>query len=309
MINIRRRFNLANESALYQLFVSICIIMGVGFALSTVLTVAGILLSGGNLSMVMNPDGIFKDNNISFVRYMLVVQDVSLLIVPALLVFSLMRSENGKSLEIFGKPDLQEVVLVLFLTVCIIPLSNFTGQLNSQMQFPDWMSGIEKWITEKEQNADDILSSLITAGTFPLLLLNLVIIALLPAIAEEMIFRGIFQKIFIKLFRSGHSGVFVTAVIFSAIHLQFYGFLPRLILGLIFGYLFYWGGKLLLPIISHFVNNAIPLVLVYLHGTDSTDLTSGLPLWKQAIILPVPVTLIVIILIYMRNRARKVKDK
>lgn len=309
MINIRRRFNLANESALYQLFVSICIIMGVGFALSTVLTVAGILLSGGNLSMVMNPDGIFKDNNISFVRYMLVVQDVSLLIVPALLVFSLMRSENGKSLEIFGKPDLQEVVMVLFLTVCIIPLSNFTGQLNSQMQFPDWMSGIEKWITEKEQNADDILSSLITAGTFPLLLLNLVIIALLPAIAEEMIFRGIFQKIFIKLFRSGHSGVFVTAVIFSAIHLQFYGFLPRLILGLIFGYLFYWGGKLWLPVISHFVNNAIPLVLVYLHGTDSTDLMSGLPLWKQAIILPVPVTLIVMILIYMRNRARKVKDK
>ena len=132
--------------------------------------------------------------------------------------------------------------------------------------------------------------------------LNLVIIALTPAIAEEFIFRGVFQKIFYGLLRSGHLAVWFTAFLFSTLHFQFFGFIPRFILGLVFGYLFFWSGTLWLPVISHFVNNAFPVVLVYIEGIDKLNAPIDVPLWKQAIGLPLPVILSLVILYYFWNK-------
>ena len=111
-----------------------------------------------------------------------------------------------------------------------------------------------------------------------------------------------FQKILARLFRSGHLAIWVTAFIFSAIHFQFFGFIPRFILGLVFGYLFFWSGTLWLPVISHFINNAFPVILTYMQGGQKISVPVETPLWKQAIYLPLPVVIILVILFYFRNK-------
>jgi membrane protease YdiL (CAAX protease family) len=138
--------------------------------------------------------------------------------------------------------------------------------------------------------------------------INLIMIAVLPALGEEFIFRGVFQKIFCRLFGSGHIAIWITAFIFSFVHLQFFGFLPRFILGLLFGYLFYWSRTLWLPVIAHFVNNAVPTFIAYFQGWESYSKDSDIALWKQIIGIPVPIIACTLILLYFRNKSRKMTD-
>ncbi|TAF81977.1 MAG: CPBP family intramembrane metalloprotease, partial [Sphingobacteriales bacterium] len=91
----------------------------------------------------------------------------------------------------------------------------------------------------------------------------LLMIAILPAIGEELFFRGTIQNIFTALFKNPHVAVWLTAILFSAIHLQFYGFLPRMFLGALFGYLFIWGKSIWLPILGHFLNNGFAVIMAF----------------------------------------------
>jgi membrane protease YdiL (CAAX protease family) len=138
------------------------------------------------------------------------------------------------------------------------------------------------------------------------MILNVFMIAVLPAIGEELIFRGVFQKILCSLFKSGHLAVWATAFIFSALHLQFFGFIPRFILGLIFGYLFLWSGTLWLPVISHFVNNTVPTVAAYIHGFGNNFAPENIPFLNQVIWLPITIFPAIVILMYFRNKSKNI---
>jgi membrane protease YdiL (CAAX protease family) len=158
-------------------------------------------------------------------------------------------------------------------------------------------------MTDMEEKADKTIDLLVVSNTFHVMILNLFIIALVPAVSEEMIFRGICQKIFTNLFKSGHLAIFVTAFLFSALHFQFFGFLPRFILGIVFGYLFFWSGTIWLPVLAHFINNAVPVILAYFEGMEKLNRPPDIPLWQQAIFLPLPVTISLVILFYFRNKS------
>jgi hypothetical protein len=173
------------------------------------------------------------------------------------------------------------------------------------MHLPEWLSGIEQWMTEKEDKASDMIEMLIASDSFWMMMLNLLTIAVFPAIAEEMIFRGVLQKIFQKLFKSGHVAIWLTAFLFSTIHFQFFGFIPRFILGLAFGYIYFWSGILLFPVILHFINNAFPVILAYVQGMEKFSMNTVSPLWKQAVALPLPIAIGVVILIYFRNKSNE----
>jgi membrane protease YdiL (CAAX protease family) len=205
-------------------------------------------------------------------------------------------------------PRINEIVLIIVLGFCIFPITSFTGQLNSGMNLPDWLSGVEEWMTEKEDNANRLIDMCMTSNTFWGMIMNVLVIAVIPAIGEELIFRGVIQKVLSNLFKSGHLAIWITAFVFSAIHLQFYGFVPRFILGLIFGYLFFWSGTLWLPVISHFVNNAVPTIGAYIQGLGSFNIPLDIPLWKQAIGLPLPIIISIMILLYFRNKSKKVAE-
>jgi len=302
MNNTRRLFNLYKESPLYQLFVSLMTIIGVGMTLSVILVLAGKLIFSSDLSVLDKASDALSKKDLGFMRYILISQDISLLIIPSIIIMLLMRPESSGGLTELKMPQLKEMGLVVILTFCIFPVTSFTGQINSAMHFPGWLSGMEHWMIDKEDKADNLIEMLVESNTFRVMMLNLLTIALLPAIAEELIFRGVFQKIFSNIFKSGHVAIWFTAFLFSTIHFQFFGFIPRFILGLVFGYLFFWSGTLWLPVISHFVNNAFPVILAYFQGMEKLNAPIDTPLWKQALYLPLPIVISMVILFYFRNK-------
>lgn len=295
---------LYERSPLYQLVISLLVIFVAGIALFTVSVLAGKVIFHSDLGVLGDLSLEVTGNDLAFLKYILIFQDISLFIVPAIIIFFLLKPRD-KSKLLFGKvPQLNEAFLVILLAFCVFPVTSFTGQLNSGMHLPDWLSGVENWMTEKESSANRLIDLCMASDTFAIMILNLVVVAVLPAIGEELIFRGVIQKILSGLFTSGHSAIWLTAFVFSAIHFQFYGFVPRIILGLIFGYLFFWSGKLWLPVIAHFVNNAVPTIGVYISGMEKFNSPSDIPVWKQLVILPLPMIVIILILMYFRNKSK-----
>ena len=298
------RFRLYRESPLYQLFVSLLIILVLGSALFAILILPGKLIFGADLSVLEKSVTALTNNDFAFLRYLLIIQDVSLLIIPSIIILALMKSGQSARFSEFKFPQLKEVGLIIILAFCIFPVTSFTGQINSAMHLPDWLSGVEHWMIEKEDKNNSLINLFITSNTFWVMLLNLLLIGVIPAFAEELIFRGVFQRIFSKLFRSGHLAIWFVAFLFSTVHFQFFGFVPRFILGLVFGYLFYWSGSLWLSIISHFVNNAFPVIMVYIQGMEKLNVPTDVPLWKQIIGLPLPIFIGTVILFYFRNKSK-----
>jgi CAAX protease family protein len=295
-------FRLHDETPVYQFFASIVIIIGIGLSLMLLLVLAGSAVFHSDLNSLNKTASSFSNKDILFLRYILIIQDLALLIIPSLILLTLLKPAGSRTLTELKMPIWKDAGLVIILTFCMFPVTDFTGQINSALHLPDWLSGVQQWMVSKEDTADNLIAGLMVKSTLSDMLLNILTIALIPAIAEELLFRGVFQKIFTGLFRSGHVAIWVTAVIFSAIHFQFFGFLPRLILGLVFGYLFFWSGNLWLPVISHFINNAFPVALSFFQGTQLANSSPEMPLWKQAIYLPLPVIIIVAVLVYIRNK-------
>lgn len=296
------RFKLYGEKPVFQFFVSLMIILGVGGTLSFILNLAGIFIIGGDLSALTKSVSSIGATNINFLRYLLIVQDIALFTIPAIIILRLMNSGSSGKFDSFKTPHFKEIGLVVILTFCLFPITSFTGQINSAMHLPGWLHGVEHWMTDMETNADTATDLLIVSKTVWVLMFNLLTFGVIAAVAEELIFRGVLQKIFYNMFKSGHVAIWVTAFLFSAIHFQFFGFIPRFILGLVFGYLFFWSENLWLTIIAHFVNNAFPVVLVYVQGLDKLNTPSDVPLWHQAIYLPLPMVIGFVILYYFRNK-------
>jgi hypothetical protein len=123
---------------------------------------------------------------------------------------------------------------------------------------------VESWMKNAEENAAELTEAFLNVKTIPGLAFNLFMIAFLPAIGEELLFRGFIQKIFTNLTKNHHWGIWISAILFSALHIQFYGFIPRVFLGALFGYMLVWSGSMWLPIIGHFLNNGIAVIAYFL---------------------------------------------
>ncbi|MDR2840967.1 MAG: CPBP family intramembrane metalloprotease, partial [Paludibacter sp.] len=183
---------------------------------------------------------------------------------PAFIIATLYSQQKFHYLGFAGKSACKTYVTAFVLMLILIPFINLTGWLNEQVPFPHFMTGLETWMRQLEESTQAQLQIFLEVKNIDALLLNLLIIALLPAICEEMFFRGTIQKILLGKFNS-HLAIWLTAIIFSFIHFQFFGFLPRLLLGALLGYIFAWSGNLWLSVLAHFANNATMVILYYLH--------------------------------------------
>jgi membrane protease YdiL (CAAX protease family) len=305
MNDIRSHFSLYDRSPLIRLIIALLIIIVFGILLLTLMFLAGTLIFDIDptaASETLSAKG--GELNIGFLRYLMIMQDICLFIVPSVIILVLFKPAYEKKFVDLRIPGINEVALVILLAFCLFPVTSFTGELNSGMHLPGWLSEVEKWMVEKEDIAGKLLGLLITSDTFWVMGLNLLMIAVLPAIGEELIFRGVFQKIFYGFFRSGHPAIWITALIFSTLHFQFFGIIPRFILGLVFGYLYFWSGTLLLPVIAHFINNAVPVILEYIKGVEYSTSHPDVELWKQMVGLAVPIISGAVILLYFRNKSK-----
>ena len=131
------------------------------------------------------------------------------------------------------------------------------------MQLPESFHSIKNYIIIMEEQAIKVTQAFLEMETLSDLIFNLFLIALLPAIGEEMLFRGVIQQRLKNIIGSPHISILITSFLFSLIHMQFFGFIPRFLLGALLGYLFYYSRNLWMPVIAHFMNNAIYVFLMY----------------------------------------------
>ena len=175
-------------------------------------------------------------------------------------------------------PRWEEVAFVVTMMIVSMPALNYIIHLNESIDLPD--SAIETWFRNTEAAARAVTDVLLGAGSPGALLLSIAIAGVLTGFGEELFFRGAQQGIFLTRGINGHVGVWLTAVIFSALHFQFYGFIPRMLLGAFFGYLAWKGRSLWLPVLAHALNNTLAIVSGYiaLHYPGMAQLdTVGVP--------------------------------
>lgn len=226
------------------------------FAIAVPLFGMDAILNMGNLS----GDG----TSLKVLKFFQVVQAVGLFIVPPFILGWFFYGNSFDYLHLNKSFEGSSIILVLMLMFFAAPLINFFGEWNANMHLPDWMAGLENWMKDAEETAAELIKVFLKVDSPVGLLFNIFMIAVLPAIGEELLFRGVVQRIFSNWTRNHHWGIWITAIVFSAMHLQFYGFVPRMLLGALFGYLLVWSGSMWLPIIGHFLNNGFAVIAMYL---------------------------------------------
>jgi uncharacterized protein len=160
--------------------------------------------------------------------------------------------------------DLRLIILSVVILISFTPFVEWLVTFNKQLSLPSFLGNLEDWMKEKEDAIEKVTLQFLLMKSPVDLIVNLILIAVIPAIGEELFFRGCLQKVFGRLTRNKHLAIWLTAIVFSGIHLQFYGFFPRMFLGALFGYLFLWSKNLWIPIIAHFINNGFAVVSAYI---------------------------------------------
>lgn len=221
--------------------------------------------------------------DIDTLKTMQFIQAIGVFILPPLVLAYLWSAKPSEYLCLDKKTKALDIVYVFVFMVLIIPFVNLLGDLNQQLELPKALEGIENWMKTSEEQAKILTGKLLAVKDVQGLLFNIILIAMLPALGEELIFRGALQRI-LHEWKGAIFAIWVTAFVFSAIHLQFYGFVPRLLMGTFFGYLLLWSGNLWLPILAHFTNNLLAVVFYYFRNNgykmpDIDTIGTGDTIW------------------------------
>lgn len=200
------------------------------------------------------------------------ISSAMMFIVPPIVYYFITRKE--KPMQALGFRDIAPWWLLLVgiaLMFLSLPVTNQLTDWNEGMKLGGVFSSLEEWMKSLEEAAQAATERMLNADSIGELLLNLLVIALIPAVGEELTFRGVLQQALTRKMKSPHVAIILSAAIFSFIHFQFYGFLPRMFLGIVLGYMFYITGSLWMSIAMHFVNNGTAVVLYYLNNKGIID--------------------------------------
>ncbi len=191
------------------------------------------------------------------------------------------------------------------LILVLLPLMSALVEWNANTRFPAVVRDFETWARSSENRAQSLtkfLTQFTSPGRFGV---GVLVVAVVPAVAEELFFRGVVQRNLVQWFRP-HAGIWLAAALFSAIHFQFFGFFPRFVLGLVLGYLYHWSGNILVPMAAHFTQNGFQLLLLYLQQRGALgaafdpDSTEALP-WPWVAVSAL-LSAVLLYLIYQRLR-------
>ena len=217
------------------------------------------------------------------------ISSTLMFIVPPIVYYYLTRRKHpmqALGLRKMAKPRAMLLIASVFVIIVSIPVTDQLSAWNEAMKLGGPFEKVEEWMRTLEDSAEAITERMLNVNTFGGLLLNLLIIALIPAIGEEMTFRGVLQQALTRRLKSPHVAIILSAAIFSFIHFQFYGFLPRMFLGVLLGYMFYITDSLWPCMLMHFLNNGTTVVLYYLNnkGIIHVDVEHlGAELWMVAL--------------------------
>lgn len=201
--------------------------------------------------------------NLGLMRLTQMLNQLGLFLVPPFL-FAWLCEQKPFTFLGFNKAKNIHLLSAVLLIAFAGPIIGIVTEWNEGLRLPPQLTGVGEWMRSSEDTAAKLTDRFLEAPGISALLINLVMIGLLPSIGEELLFRSALIGLFKKMFSGIHLPVILSALLFSALHLQFFGFFPRFLLGLAFGYLFVWSGSIWIPIIAHFVNNTSVVIASFL---------------------------------------------
>ncbi len=157
------------------------------------------------------------------------------------------------------------ILSLLFIVISFSIGLSVIIEWNQNIHFPDFLKSFESWARLKEDELALLTKDLTQFDSVGYFLLALLVIGVVAGITEEYLFRGILQTQLLRWTKNHHAAIWISAILFSAFHVQFFGFVPRVMLGALFGYLYVWSGNLIVPIVAHFINNGLQVVAMYLY--------------------------------------------
>ena len=206
----------------------------------------------------------FEDHT-PLLKFLQMGYSTGLFFVPALLGAWLISGRTYNYLGLDRSSPAGNYLLVILIIFSAIPLINFIAQLNYSIPVPDRLGDFKERILESDKNSELMMDAFLNQESLKGFIVNMVMIALIPSLGEEFLFRGLVQRIFTEWTRNHHAGVWIGAVLFSLMHFQFFGFIPRILLGASFGYMLVWSRSMWLPVLGHFINNGLAVVFFHLY--------------------------------------------
>ena len=225
------------------------------------------ILAAGNIFLFEQP------LSVSSLKWIQFFQSAAMFLLPPLCMAYLWSKQPLEWLKVKGErlKVKSEGVWAVVLMLVALPAINLLAHINEQIALPAFLEPLEAWMKTQEETAKNLTDQFMHVTTFGGLIINLLLMAVLPAISEELTFRGVLMNLFkakgerleVKGESVPHLAIWCSAILFSAIHLQFYGFVPRMLMGALFGYMLVWTGSLWTPILMHFTNNAMAVILYF----------------------------------------------
>lgn len=215
-------------------------------------------------SLVEIDDSVFLSQDpISLLITQAVIQVLMFIVVAILITYLILKFDFK---YFFPGVSAKEVLLTTGIAISSMVIISAVGEWNMNLEFGE--SEFAQWARKSEDQLKVITEHITNFQSIQHFLMAFLAVAIIPAIAEELVFRGLIQSLFTKVLKNHHISIWLTGLIFAAIHLQFFGLAPRMLLGVLFGYLYHWSGKLSTAIIGHLINNGLAIVLLYLTQQD-----------------------------------------
>lgn len=239
------------------------------------------------ISIGLSQDGFLSEKNSLLLSSAL--QCVFVFVLPAWATAKFSSPKPTDWLKLNAGFSIKNLIGVIIVYLVSLPFMNQIIAWNESMTFPEIFSGVENQLRAWENSGKATSQTLLSSEGIGSLIVGILTIGFLTGFSEEIFFRGALQRIMKRPLKV-HGTIWFTAFVFSAFHFQFFGFVPRLLMGAFFGYLLYWTGSLWVPVFAHALNNSIVVVTAYIFGTESETLfidsvgiaESGFP-WMAAI--------------------------
>ncbi|MBO7288305.1 MAG: CPBP family intramembrane metalloprotease [Bacteroidales bacterium] len=204
-------------------------------------------------------------NDLNALRFMQISSQIFTFVFPPIAYAFLVKDEPAKALGL-KTSDISWFLIGTAMIFLIMPLNSVFAEWNASLTLPESMSKIEYMMKQLQESATEITEKMLNVNNIGGLIINMIMIAGLAALGEELLFRSIIQTSLIKICKNAHIGILIASAIFSFIHFEFYGFVPRLILGMLLGYMFYFSGSIWIPMLMHFLNNGTVVLIYFLNN-------------------------------------------
>ena len=241
-----------------RLFILLALII-IGLILGTVIGLAYVFITKSN------------PQDLNSLRFMQISSQLFTFVFPPIAYAFLVKEKPVNTLGLKNAKILWFLIGTAMI-FAIMPLNSILAEWNAGLTLPESLSALEQMIKDMQESASAMIEKFVSVDTIGGLMLNLFMIAGLAALGEELLFRSIIQTSLIKICKNAHVGILIASAIFSFIHLEFYGFIPRLILGMLLGYMFYFSGSIWVPMLMHFLNNGTVVLIYFLNNKDITNI-------------------------------------